>query len=84
MIDYFPSADALVSEILATERLVEDFGFVDVRVQVISGTWYFHIGDSPYDTDHRGVWACGQVTAEELADPRPLAEHLLVRLEGAL
>jgi len=28
----------------------------DIRLQVVDGQWFFHTGDSQYDTDHKGFW----------------------------
>ena len=31
------------------------------RLQVTDSSWFFHTGDSQYDTDHRGYWGIGSV-----------------------
>lgn len=43
----------------------EDFlddAYIDIRLQVMDDhQWYFHSGDSSYDTDHRGAWGSSSV-----------------------
>lgn len=48
---------------------------MDVRLQVVDGSWTLNTGDASYDTDHRGYWGSGSITpdmspeaARELAD----------------
>ena len=35
----------------------DDHG-IELRLQVVDGSWYLHSGDPQYDTDHRGYWGC--------------------------
>lgn len=39
------------------ETDTEDHG-IELRLQVVDGSWYLHSGDPSYDTDHRGYWGC--------------------------
>jgi hypothetical protein len=34
---------------------------VDIRLQLVDGDYHIHIGDSQYDTDHRGGWGYGTI-----------------------
>ena len=39
---------------------------IDVRIQVLpDGTRYFWYGDASFDTDHRGFWGAGTVSADD-------------------
>lgn len=56
-------------------RAHADDDMIDVRLQVLTdvhtsrhqpGTgWTLHSGDASYDTDHRGYWGSGSVTAQD-------------------
>ena len=42
---------------------------VDIRLQLVDGTYYFHSGDSQFDDDHRGAWGYGCIdVTEEYSD----------------
>jgi hypothetical protein len=34
---------------------------VEVRLQVVNGSWCIRTGDASYDDDHRGTWSVGFV-----------------------
>lgn len=36
-----------------------EIDFVDIRLQLVDGTYHIYTGDSQYDTDHRGSWGYG-------------------------
>lgn len=40
------------------DRLIDR---IDVRLQLVDGTYYLHSGDSSFDTDHRGSWGYGEI-----------------------
>lgn len=37
---------------------------VDIRLQLVDGTYHIHIGDSQFDQDHRGSWGYGTVVTK--------------------
>ena len=37
----------------------------DVRLQYMDGAYALHTGEACYDTDHRGYWGCGSVSADD-------------------
>lgn len=54
----------------------DDNTCIDVRLQVMdNGSWYLHTGDPQFDTDHRGYWGSGYLTAD--TDCRELAYELI-------
>lgn len=55
-----PTVDEVASYLLAIWDQVESED-VDVRLQVVDGTWYLHSGDASYDQDHRGFWGAGSL-----------------------
>lgn len=55
-----PEVDAVTSGLMAIWNVVESED-VDVRLQVVDGTWYLHSGDASYDQDHRGFWGAGSL-----------------------
>lgn len=36
-----------------------EIDFVDIRLQLVDGTYHIHTGDSQFDTDRRGSWGYG-------------------------
>jgi hypothetical protein len=38
-----------------------DFAGTDCRLNVRDGSWSLLTGDSQYDQDHRGYWACSSI-----------------------
>lgn len=43
-------------------------GSIDVRLQLIGGSYELHYGDASYDTDHRGSWGAGTVDRDATDD----------------
>lgn len=35
--------------------------YVDIRLQLVDGTYHIHTGDNQFDSDHRGEWGDGTV-----------------------
>lgn len=51
---------------------------LEVRLQVVDGSWQLHTGDPQYDTDYRGVWGAGALTGREsVRETRDLAKQLI-------
>lgn len=63
-----------------------DVDFVDIRLQLVDGTYYIHFGDSQYDTDHRGSWGYGEVNthSEEGFTPDTFKETAETIVDEAL
>lgn len=62
-----------------SESVPEDERYLNVRLQVVDGTWHLHVGDPSFDTDHRGIWTADSLTPE--SDPEGLADDLIEGLE---
>lgn len=57
---------------------------LDVRLRVFNGSWEVLSGDSQSDTDHRGLWSSGSITAEMTDEQLELlALDLVEELENA-
>lgn len=60
--------------------LPEDEKYVDVRLRIQNPsqghliTWALKFGDSSFDQDHRGFWACGSI--DQYTDPEGLFQDL--------
>jgi len=60
----------LVNTLLKYQRDLEilEVEYLDVRLQIVDGTFFIHHGDPQYDTDHRGVWGYGYVDSDMTID----------------
>lgn len=45
-----------------------DVTYVDIRLQLVDGTYHIHTGDSQFDTDHRGSFGYGSVVVTNYID----------------
>jgi len=61
----------------------EDEGYA-VRLQVLGADWRLWVGDSSYDTDHRGHWGAIELPLREEPDFDDLAEDLLDQVEDSI
>ncbi|GAA6622826.1 hypothetical protein [Scytonema sp. NUACC26] len=43
------------------DYIEDEFEYVDIRLQLLNGSYEIHTGDSQYDTDRRGAWGYGSV-----------------------
>lgn len=43
------------------DRLID---WVDIRLQLVDGTYYLHSGDSSFDDDNRGAWGYGEINTK--------------------
>lgn len=39
-----------------------DVTYVDIRLQLVDGTYHIHIGDNQFDQSHRGSFGYGSIT----------------------
>jgi hypothetical protein len=78
-----PSVRELAALLAAVKRDVraeaDDGEGVEVRLQVVDGSWELHTGDPCYDTDHRGYWGAGTLTPD--TNCRELAAELIDEAE---
>ena len=85
----FPSVTALVAALREERRYWsatdDSETSVDIRLQVVDGSWALHTGDASYDTDHRGYWGAGQLdTCDTNEQLTALANMMLVEASDAL
>lgn len=45
-----------------------DVTYVDIRLQLVDGTYHIYTGDSQFDTDHRGSWGYGSFVVNTYFD----------------
>lgn len=69
LIEYMTNVISEAFEVL--QSLDEDS--IDVRLQLVDGTYYAHIGDSQHDTNHRGNWGYTSVSRYDINDLDALA-----------
>lgn len=80
----FPTIKELSRYLAAVKRAnfpSNDWGDIDVRLQVSERGWSVHTGDPSYDQDHRGFW--GASSMNESTNCYDLAKDLIDQARDA-
>ena len=62
----------------------EELDYIEVRLQLVDGSYNILTGDSQYDTDHRGAWGYGGVDCTRMLIEDELLEDAESIVDEAL